>query len=80
MNYVEKECPKCNNERRIEDDEGNLTLCDLCNGSGAIGWTIEDKKVSSKLITIETHHELYNNINVLVFHISGTWDKAVDMG
>lgn len=39
LNYREKECPKCNGERYIEADEyGSTELCDMCKGTGVVGW------------------------------------------
>lgn len=42
MNYKEKECPRCNGECWLENhDDGELNKCDLCKGTGVIGWIEE---------------------------------------
>lgn len=49
MNYREKECPRCNGERWLENDEdGGSIRCDLCKGTGVIGWIEEVSKYTIK--------------------------------
>lgn len=73
MKYIERECPQCNGELYIEDTDGNSSLCDLCNGSGVLGWFFDDKRVSSNLIAINVRHEHIENKPILVFKVSGLW-------
>ncbi|KNY25870.1 hypothetical protein [Pseudobacteroides cellulosolvens] len=73
MKYIEKECPQCNGELYVQDADGNSSLCDLCNGSGVLGWLFEDKRVSSKLITINVSQKHIDNKTISIFKVSGLW-------
>ena len=42
MNYREKECPRCKGECSLENpDDGTLVRCDLCKGTGVVGFIEE---------------------------------------